>query len=235
MSKQIYEQIGVAMTCRSYEEYVAMFDLQEADLARGIILDVAAGGSSFTAEANDRGYDARAIDPRYGLEVEEWVPQAAEEIISSTAKLDSLKERFDWSYYGSLANHMLGRQESLKRFSNHVSTSMKAGTNTYIDGSLPELPFQDNEFSLVLCSHFMFLYANQFGYDFHVNSILELMRICKPGGKILIYPLISLSWEPYPQLEELMETIKANGGVPQLSASKLPFIPGSDHFLQISL
>lgn len=233
MTKQGYEQIGVAMTCRSYEEYVEMFDLNAESLTDGLVLDVAAGGSSFTADANARGYSAFAVDPRYGAGVQQWIAEAAQEIEVSTAKLAQLEEKFDWSYYGSLDNHRSGREASLKRFEAHVQDPV--GSSHYIDGRLPKLPFPDDHFSLVLCSHFMFLYASQFGPDFHEQSLLELMRICKPGGQIRIYPLIALNWEPYPELEKLVDTIKASGATPELLQSKLPFIPGSEQFLRISL
>jgi SAM-dependent methyltransferase len=233
MGKQSYEQIGVAMTCRSFEEYVRMFDLQPADLEKGLLLDVAAGGSSFTAEANAKGYSAFAVDPRYGAGIQEWIGEASEEIETSTAKLIKLQDHFDWSYYGSVENHKSGREASLELFASHVKDDKCH--DCYIDGKLPELPFPDDTFSLVLCSHFMFLYASQFGPDFHEEAILELMRICKPGGQIRIYPLISLSWEPYAELEALMETIGTNGGRVELLASNLPFIPSSSQFMRILL
>jgi SAM-dependent methyltransferase len=231
MSKQGYEQIGVAMTCRSFEEYVKMFGLQPSDLEIGAVLDVAAGGSSFTAEANERGYSAFAVDPRYGAGIEEWIKEANQEIDTSTAKLAEVKEHFDWSYYGSLENHRASREASIQRFAAHVRDHKAA--YRYVYGMLPELPFSDDQFSLVLCSHFMFLYAEQFGHEFHIKAILELMRICKPGGQIRIYPLISLNWEPYPNLEPLMDVISLNKGRVELVPSELPFIPKSSHYLKI--
>ncbi|WP_424766771.1 class I SAM-dependent methyltransferase [Paenibacillus sp. sgz302251] len=233
MSKQVYEQIGVAMTCRSFEEYVRMFDLTEADLTGGKLLDVAGGGSSFTADASARGIAAVAVDPRYGAGAQQLVAEAAKEIESSTAKLAMLMDRFNWSYYGSLENHRQGRMASLDRFSKHICHDTEQ--SCYVQGKLPELPFENDQFSLVLCSHFLFLYASQFGPDFHEQSVKELMRICKPGGQIRIYPLISLSWEPYPELKQLLEIIEENGGVPELLPSNLPFIPGSNRFLNILL
>ncbi|CAM4059553.1 class I SAM-dependent methyltransferase [Paenibacillus alkaliterrae] len=233
MSTQRYEQVGVAMTCRGYEEYVRMFDLKEADLSAGQVLDVAAGGSSFTADANERGYSAVAVDPRYGAGVQQWVMEAEQEIETSTAKLAKLADAFDWSYYGTLEQHREGRKASHARFTADVLSNDHK--QNYVGGQLPDLPFSDERFSLVLCSHFMFLYANHFGPDFHVKSIFELMRICKPGGQIRIYPLISLNWELYPELERLIETINRSGATTELLPSKLPFIPGSDYFLRISL
>ncbi|REK77485.1 methyltransferase domain-containing protein [Paenibacillus paeoniae] len=232
MSKTFYEQVGVAMTCRGFAEYQAMFQLKKEELAAGPILDVAGGGSSFTAEARKKGYEAMAADPRYSGDIGAWVEEAREEIAVSTAKLDGLKERFDWSYYGSIENHRSGREKSLKLFEEHVAST--EGGHRYIGGSLPELPFDDNRFSLVLCSHFLFLYVEQFGYDFHKASIRELMRVCRPGGIIRVYPLLSLKWEPYAKLEELMEAVRQAGGTPEILESGLPFIPGSDRMITIT-
>lgn len=233
MAARGYEQVGVAMTCRGYDEYMRMFALDENELSAGEVLDVAAGGSSFTAEATARGFSAIAADPRYGLEVRQWIAEAEREIETSTAKLAKLEDEFDWSYYGSVDRHRAGRKESLARFEADVM-KREAGER-YIGGSLPELPFDDDRFSLVLCSHFMFLYADQFGYDFHKASINELMRICRPGGQIRIYPLLSLSWEPFSGLAALMEHIEGTGARAELLSSQLPFIPGSGHLLSISL
>lgn len=231
MTNEIYEQIGVAMTCRSFEEYCRMFDLQASDLEGGAILDVAGGGSSFTAEARAQGYEAYAVDPRYEGDMKAWIYEAAEEIATSTAKLAGLMEQFDWSYYGSLESHREGRELSLVRFSNHVRS--KEGQGCYVAASLPSLPLGDDSYNLIFCSHFLFLYAEQFGYEFHEQAVAELIRVCKPGGQIRIYPLISLHWKPYLHLERLIAHIRSLGCEAVLQETKLPFIQASTHYLII--
>ncbi|MEJ9368520.1 hypothetical protein P9253_06020, partial [Schinkia azotoformans] len=64
---ELYAQSGVAMTCRSYQEYKEMFMLKEGLLRNGRILDIASGASSLTAELNQKGYEAIAVDPLYTL------------------------------------------------------------------------------------------------------------------------------------------------------------------------
>ncbi|MDQ0058451.1 class I SAM-dependent methyltransferase [Paenibacillus harenae] len=233
MSQARYEQVGVAMTCRGYEEYIRMFDMTESDLEPGPILDVAAGGSSFTADAKARGYEAFAVDPRYGGDVPRWVEEAREEIGTSTDKLAKISHVLDWSYYGSLDRHRAGREASLAKF--EADATDPTGHYSYVAGKLPELPFADGRFSLVLCSHFLFLYAEQFGYEFHKQAISELMRVTRKGGQIRIYPLQTLNWEPFARLDELLASIETNGGNVQLLPSKLPFIPKKSDFLLISL
>ena len=52
---------------RSLDEYVRFFSLNIDDLRGRPVLDVAAGPSSFTAEACRRGIDAVAVDPLFGF------------------------------------------------------------------------------------------------------------------------------------------------------------------------
>ncbi|WP_308638724.1 class I SAM-dependent methyltransferase [Paenibacillus silvisoli] len=223
-----YPQVGVSVTCRSFEEYVLMFDLEQKDLAAcGSMLDIAAGASSFTAEAHGRGLDAYAVDPRYELAPKQLIGDAGEEIAVSTAKLAQLSDRFDFSYYGDLDRHRAGREASLAKFASHYGAA-EVRENRYRSGTLPNLPFEDNRFGLVLCSHFLFLYEEQFDYDFHLAAVLDMMRVCKPGGSVRIYPLISLKWEPYAHLEQLLEAVRAEGAEAGCFRSKLPFIPGSE-------
>ncbi|MFD1953435.1 class I SAM-dependent methyltransferase [Paenibacillus thailandensis] len=227
-----YEQIGVAMTCRSYEEYVRMFDLQEEELSAGPILDIAAGGSSFTAEVAAWG-EAYAADPRYGNKLDDWVREAAEEIEVSTSKLEQLTDVYDWSYYGDPVRHRERRLRSLAEFEAHIRS--RDGRSRYVEGSLPQLPFEAGRFSLVLCSHFLFLYSEQFDERFHIESVLEMMRLCRPGGFVKIYPIVSFRTEPYPGMEKLLKTIIQAGGKPEFMLSRLPFIPGSLHYLRIAI
>ncbi|SEO24120.1 class I SAM-dependent methyltransferase [Paenibacillus sp. OV219] len=222
-----YPQAGVAVTCRSFKEYVLLFDLNEADLHSGKLLDIAAGASSFTADACARGIDAYAVDPRYAKPHEQLVSEAREEIDVSTTKLISLGNKYDLSYYGSFEQHRAGRIASLDAFAEHHDREEER-TKRYQAGSLPTLPYGDGEFGLVLCSHFLFLYEDQFDYEFHLRAVMEMLRVCKPGGMVRIYPMISLRWEPYSELERLRADLSKNGVVTGLFRSKLPFIPGSE-------
>ncbi|MFC4778620.1 hypothetical protein ACFO9Q_17640 [Paenibacillus sp. GCM10023252] len=136
---QYYEQAGVAMTCRGFEEYRRMFDLTEELLTAGETLDIAAGASSFTAEGSARGYRISAVDPRYGNTLDNLISEASQEIEASTAKLETLQSRFDWSYYGDLTKHRQGRMHSLCLFEQH--RRQEGLTSTYYEGSLAHRAF----------------------------------------------------------------------------------------------
>jgi len=226
-----YEQSGVAMTCRTFDEYMKMFALCEEDLIEGPILDVAAGASSFVAEASKLGMTAVAADPLYQLNPDVLSHRGLEEIEESTAKLDRLKEYFDWSYYGSIERHQANRMRSLEMFIEDYRYDSRSGR--YIAAVLPELPFADNHFRYVLCSHFLFLYGDQFGADFHLLAMRELLRVCMSGGHILIYPIKTLRWADYDGLPGLVEQLRLEGARVAFIPSRLPFIPGSTEVMSI--
>ena len=197
------------------------------------IVDIAGGASSFAADCRSRGINAYAVDPRYALDADAMLADARQEIETSTDKLRSLEHRFDWSYYGSLELHREGRLRSFARFKDDFTALGKE--ERYITGSLPALPFEDGSFDLALCSHFLFLYADQFGPEFHEQAVLEMVRVCRPGGEVRIYPLKSLRWEPYPHMEALFAAIRKAGAAPRLEQSDLPFIPGTSELLVIEV
>jgi SAM-dependent methyltransferase len=209
-----------------------MFDLPE-QLGGKRILDIAGGASSFTADCNSKGIFAQAVDPRYSYAPEIVLADARAEIETSTEKLRALAHRFDWTYYGGIDQHRAGRLESFHRFAADFSAS--DAKKRYIAGSLPELPLADQSFDIVLCSHFLFLYADQFDASFHERAVLDMIRICRPGGQVRIYPLLSLRWEPYPHLSSLLAAICSTGASPSIEDSLLPFIPNSSKMLVINV
>jgi len=230
--QEVYEQAGVAATCRGFEEYKRMFDLPDS-LEGKRILDIAGGASSYTADCCSRGIAALAVDPRYAYEPELVLADAREEIERSTEKLRSLAHRFDWSYYGNIDLHRAGRLESFHRFAADFSAA--DAKDRYKAGALPSLPCGNDSFDIVLCSHFLFLYADQFDASFHEQAVLDMIRVCRPGGQVKIYPLMSLRWEPYPHMDSLLAAISRTGAVPSLASSHLPFIPSSSKMLVINV
>jgi SAM-dependent methyltransferase len=236
MSKEqdvgVYEQVGVAMTCRSYQEYVDMFSLTEEILAKGPILDVGAGASSFTAVVCLQGREAIAVDPLYQMKHEEIYTKGKLEIEESTQKLAGIANTLHWEYYGSLGQHQQNRERSLEQFIQAYRAD-EGSKKKYVPGVLPELPFYDNQFSLVVGSHFLFLYQQQFDEQFHLDAIKELLRVCQPGGRIRLYPLIGLDRRPYSKLPQLMEEMQRRGHACSLLPTSFRFLVGATHLLEI--
>jgi len=59
----------------------------------------------------------------------------------------------------------------------------------YVDAELQNLPFADGDFDIALCSHFLFLYSEQFSEDFHVTAIQEMCRVAE---EVRVFPLLAL-------------------------------------------
>jgi len=231
MEEPYYEQVGVAVTCRGYTEYERMFALDEAALRRGEVLDVASGASSFAAEARSRGVRVISVDPRYAMTAEELGEESRAEIETSAGKLAGLMHLYDWSYYGSMERHKAMRLESLRTFLRDYAEP--GARRRYVAASLPSLPFEDGRFALVLCSHFLFLYGEQFDEAFHQAALVELLRVCEPGGEVRVYPVVTLRFRPYAALAQLIAHLEALGASCSLDPAGLPFLPNSDRMLVV--
>ncbi|NEW08753.1 class I SAM-dependent methyltransferase [Paenibacillus sp. SYP-B3998] len=229
--KRVYEQAGVAMTSRSYVEYEKMFVLDSKHLQGKRVLDVAGGASSFTVEAREKGIFAEAADPLYSKSPEEIARHGRDEIEIVASKMEKLVEVYNWEFYGSVEQHKAARVESLTRFTEDYASRDSA--SRYHRALLPELPFPDGAFDLVLCSHFLFLYEEQFDDAFHLAAIQELLRVCKPGGELRIYPLLNFHTNEYAGMQKLLDELTLLGHLAVKKDADLPFLPNSQHYLVI--
>ena len=73
-------------------------------------------------------------------------------------------------------------------------SDFKIHPQRYVAGELPELPFADDEFDLTLVSYLLFAYQERFDYEFHRDSILEIMRVTR--GEARIYPTVTFEAKP---------------------------------------
>ncbi|MBA3977468.1 MAG: hypothetical protein H0X50_04640 [Nitrosopumilus sp.] len=48
------------------------------------------------------------------------------------------------------------------------------------------MPFENNTFDIVLSANLLFYYSNRFDYSFHLESILEFLRIAR---EVRIFPI----------------------------------------------
>jgi hypothetical protein len=67
---------------------------------------------------------------------------------------------------------------------------MRESSERYVPVTLPSLPFKDGEFDILLSAHFLFMYADRLDYEFHINTLNELLRVTKE--EIRIFPLVDL-------------------------------------------
>jgi len=145
---------------RSFDEYVKMFSLSEADL-QGNLLSVADGPASFNAEGTERGYRIQSIDPLYGFEADEVRDRFYAVLDNIIDQVVATPEDWVWSYHKSPDDLKANRVKVTERFYQDYVQGKREGR--YEIGELPKLKYESDSFDLGLCSHFLFLYSEQLG------------------------------------------------------------------------
>src|SRR5256885_464343 len=175
----------VVLLGRSLEEYRRFFALEVEKLRGKAILDVAAGVSSFCAEANRLGLNVTALDSIYDLSGEEIRRRCEPDLDQVTQAIGNLKT-YRWDFYQSPELLRRFRERAYRTFLDDYWTGQ--GTR-YVSGRLPNLRFRDNQFDLTLVSYLLFVYEDQFDYEFHKRSLLEIMRVTRSEARL--YPIVT--------------------------------------------
>ncbi|MDQ0193025.1 SAM-dependent methyltransferase [Paenibacillus wynnii] len=212
---------------RTFDEYMRMFDLLPEELAGRRILDCPAGACSFTAKANTLGADVTAVDIAYYHTPAKLAQKGLQDIEHAMHQLDKVQDNFVWEYFKSIDGLRKVRIEALTD-STQDRTSV---SNRYIPAVLPELPFRDQEFELTLSAHFLFMYGDRLDYDFHMQTLQELMRVTKE--EIRIFPLVNLSSQRYEHLDPLIEYMVSQGWTAEEIKVPYEFQKGANHMLRI--
>jgi hypothetical protein len=214
----------VLVTSRSYAEYEAMFDLKQLPDS---VLDCCAGGASFTAEAAARGVDAIAADPAYELEPSELVDTVRRSLPATSGIVDEHQGSFVWHWYGSPERKDQYRIEAADRFLQDVA----AAPERYVAAGLPELPFGDRRFELVLCSHLLFTWADKYDRAWHEAALRELIRVS--NAEVRVFPLVMQgAGESVPYLQELLQGLE--GVTYEIRKVPYEFQVGADEMLVIT-
>jgi hypothetical protein len=190
---------------RSLDEYVAMFALTQADLAK-TILGCGDGPSSFSARLTQRGGRIVSADPLYRFsqtEIRDRIRQTSAEVLEQTRTND---HEFVWTNIKSVEELGRLRMAAMEEFLSDYPAGLKQ--KRYIDAELPHLPFPDGSFDLALCSHLLFLYSEQLSEDFHAESIKELCRVAR---ETRIFPLLELGSKPSRHIEPIRTRLTAEG------------------------
>jgi hypothetical protein len=219
----------VVFVGRTLGEYKEFLDL-DVDSLKGLkALDCPSGPSSFVAEANRLGINAIGCDPFYDLPLEQLMNKGLKDISHVMERLSERMHLFKWDYYSSVEDVKESRTRALRLFAEDFKIGLKE--KRYVKASLPFLPFPDRSFELVICAHFLFIYDEKLDYEFHLNSILELSRVC--SGEIRIYPLQSMNARIYPLMEKLINDLKQKGVEARIVEVGFEFLRGSNFMLRI--
>ena len=213
----------VAFFGRSFSEYLDIFSLDPTLLRNTRILDVAAGPSSFSADANRLGISSVAIDPLYGLGLEalkHYVETDYNRVFAEIRKKQSL---YRLGYFPSIDAAVMSRREAAGRFLADYEQGFVH--SRYIGAGLPKLPFADRAFDLVLCAHLLFIYARRFDYLWHLAALRELCRVS--SGEVRIHPICQYEGELYPDLPRLIGDLEHDGVESRIIDVNFEFLAGT--------
>jgi hypothetical protein len=213
---------------RSFDEYCRMFALTPYDLDRNI-LGCGDGPASFNAAMTRLGKPVVSVDPLYQLtadEIARRLDQGYEEVMQQTR---DHQDRFVWSSIRSVEELGALRMAAMKEFLADYERGKAGGR--YLCGALPRLPLADASLGLALCSHFLFLYTDHLSLQFHLDSILEMMRV---AGEVRIFPLLDVNANRSSYLGDVLAYCANSGWSAELVTVEYEFQRGGKQMLQIT-
>lgn len=190
---------------RSFDEYRQMFALTEEDLEK-TILGCGDGPASFNSHMRCRGKHVVSVDPLYQfskVQIRERIDVAYGAIMEQMIENQSA---YVWTTIRSVEELGRLRMAAMEEFLGDYDSGKQEGR--YLPSELPQLPFEDREFDLALCSHLLFTYSRQLSVEFHCQALLEMCRVAK---EVRVFPLLDQSGQPSPQLEVVADSMKRSG------------------------
>lgn len=212
---------------RTLAEYQLMFDLSASDLGLKI-LGCGDGPASFNAEMTQQGYSVVSIDPIYqfsAVQIRQRVEDTYEPVVS---QLRQNLDRYVWQNFCNPEELGQARLAAMETFLGDYETGKSAGRYQY--QSLPSLEFFDRKFELCLCSHLLFLYSEHLSLEFHLASVLELLRV---ASEVRIFPIIKLNGEPSSYVEPVIQSLANQGFNIQIQTVGYEFQKGGNQMLKI--
>jgi len=226
-SKRGLQLDRVVLLGRTFEEYRRYFLLKPDDLVGKRVLDVAGGVSSFCAEANKLGIKVTSFDPIYSLPPEKIIERSEPDLESVYHAIGSVPT-YRWGYYKN-PEYM---RELRKRASRIFLSDYTTHPERYVAGELPRISFADSEFDLTLVSYFLFAYQDRLGYEFHRDSILEIMRVTR--GEARIYPTVTFEAQP----SDYVSILQTDRGLQHFAFTEIEtdfeFLVNSNSFLRVT-
>ncbi|MGC5772335.1 SAM-dependent methyltransferase [Paenibacillus pabuli] len=212
---------------RTFEEYMKMFNLTEEEIKGKSILDCPGGACSFSNHARERGANPMAADIAYEHEIGQLEVKGLLDIEHTMKQMEQVQDKYRWDDFGSI----LGLKEERRRAMTDCAVDMRRFPDHYVASVLPELPFANEQFDLTLSAHFLFTYADRLDAEFHLKTILELLRVTK--RELRIFPTVDLSGKRYEHMDELKAILEERGYITSEVKTSYEFQRGAHTMLHV--
>ena len=211
---------------RNMKEYMLMFRLNESDLSRKIA-GFGDGPACFNCEMTEKGGSVISFDPIYQFSKTD-LEKRIEEV--RTIVMQQMSENMDnyvWKNIKNLDELEFTRMSAMRKFLSDYEKGKNEGR--YVFHELPNrLIYDDDYFDIGLSSHFLLMYTS-LGYDFHIASMTEMLRVCK---EIRIFPIVDLDAVKTDLTEKVIDYFKKDYKV-EIVKTEYEFQKGENKLLII--
>lgn len=133
------------------------------------------------------GGNVVSFDPIYQFSKEEIEERIEEVRITVMRQMRENMDNYVWTLIKDLDELEHIRMSAMKKFLSDYEQGKKEGR--YVFHELPaRLPYEPKSFDIGLSSNFLLMYTS-LGYDFQIQSITEMLRVCK---EVRIFPIVDL-------------------------------------------
>ena len=174
---------------RNIDEYQKMFMLSDSDMKKRIA-GFGDGPASFNYQATKQGFSVTSFDLIYQFTKEQIAERIEKTRVVVMEQMKLNMENYVWTDIKNLDELENRRMSAMKMFLDDFEQGK--AEKRYIYHELPsKINLPDNSFDIGLSSHFLLMYTS-LGYDFHIRSISEMLRVCR---QIRIFPIVDLDAE----------------------------------------
>ncbi|MDE5604066.1 MAG: SAM-dependent methyltransferase, partial [Eubacterium sp.] len=189
---------------RNMQEYQLMFKLTEDDLNKKIA-GFGDGPACFNYEMNERNGKVVSFDIIYQFSKADIEKRIEEVRVTVMQQMRENMNNYVWKNIKDLDDLENTRMSAMRKFLFDYENGKAEGR--YIYHELPnKLPYEENHFDIGLSSHFLLMYT-ALGYDFHIASMEEMLRVCK---EIRIFPIVDLDANETDLVTDVINYFKKN-------------------------
>lgn len=171
---------------RNMEEYKLMFQLNDSDMSKKFA-GFGDGPASFNYEMTERNSSVISFDLIYQFSKADIEKRIEEVRITVMQQMKENIDNYVWKNIKNLDELERTRMSAMRKFLSDYEKGKAEGR--YIFHELPrKLPYETDYFDIGLSSHFLLMYT-VLGYDFHIASMMEMLRVCK---EIRVFPIVDL-------------------------------------------
>jgi hypothetical protein len=210
-------------------DYRQMFDLDEAALLRGRLLEFASGATGVNAELTEQGVEVVSYDQRFKLPATALRDVTERNFEHVLKQVQQEPTHYQWQTYESPMVLAESRRYGIERFFEDYADGLAARRYMAGDEWMP-LPFADASFDLVLSAQFFLQDNARYSLEWQAQMMAEL---CRVGRELRIFPLVDERGEAAQGLGTLMQSLQEHQLGVEVRQVDYHFVPNDNAMLRV--